>query len=228
MIKFHPNNATLVSFVQGILPSASSLIVSVHCDMCPSCSQRIRNFTESRAKKIFSVDITNPILSRDYISMFETITRDKTLISTNFVGNETRPIELDGRKFTVPATLTRLSNRVGEWSHLMGKLWQAPIDIGGASLAQLIFMEQGGCVPEHTHKGNEISLVLDGQFDDGNSHYDTGDYIALNQSHTHMPVSNGEEGCLVITALDKPLHFTAGWAKLINPLSHLYFKANTH
>jgi putative transcriptional regulator len=40
-----------------------------------------------------------------------------------------------------------------------------------------------------------------------------------------MPVANSEDGCLVLTVLDKPLHFTTGWAKLINPLSQIYFNS---
>jgi putative transcriptional regulator len=160
--------------------------------------------------------------------MFESITRDSNLVNVNLFTLKKPWIELDGRKFELPATLTRFINRVGEWSHLMGTLWQAPIEIDGGSLVQLIYMEKGGSMPEHTHKGNEITLVLDGQFDDGKCSYTKGDYVALDQTHTHTPVSNVNEGCLVMVILDKPLHFTAGWAKLINPLSQLYFKVNTH
>lgn len=228
MIKFHPDISTLTSFARGTLPPAISFIVSVHCDMCVACCDKTRSLTEATADVVFSVDTPDDVVMRDYISMFECITRDTSRVDAELFNDKSRSIDLDGRSFSVPATLARLSGRVGEWSHLVGKLWQAPIDIGGGSLVQLIYMEKGGCVPEHTHKGSEISLVLDGQFDDGKGHYASGDYVSFNQTDTHMPVAKFDEGCLVITILDKPLHFTTGWAKLINPLSQLYFKVNTN
>lgn len=225
MIKFHPDHSELVSFAEGTLPCASSLVVSAHCDMCESCKVKVHSLTECAADGVFSDEVSDEFVFRDYISIFEAITRDKTLVDNHIVRLPTHSIAVDGRVLKVPASLTRISKRVGEWSHLVGKLWQAPIDIRGRSLVQLIYMEKGGSVPEHTHKGNEISLVLNGQFGDGNNQYTTGDYVALDQSHTHMPVANSEEGCLVLTVLDKPLHFTAGWAKLINPLSQIYFNS---
>lgn len=226
MIKFHPSDTTLVNFAEGILPSDSSLLVSAHCDMCPSCLNKTRSFTETLASRVFSDHSEDRMCSRDYVSMFESITRDDTLVDTALVPTDVSKLDLEGRKFLLPATLARFANRVGEWSHLVGKIWQAPVEIGGGSLAQLIYMEKGGSVPEHTHKGNELTLVINGEFSDGERRFTSGDFIILNQSHTHMPVSDADEGCLVFTILDKPLHFTSGWAKLINPLSQLYFKVN--
>jgi len=228
MIKFHPKSSTLANFVEGTLPSVNSLIISAHCDMCPSCLDKIDELTQVAANGVFSNDIVESVTHRDYISMFECITREQSLVKTSIVETRNQFIEVDGRKFSLPKSLARLTGRIGEWSRLVGKLWLAPVDVGGPFLMQLLYMEKGGYVPEHTHKGNEISLVLSGQFDDGSYQYSSGDYIALNQIHTHTPVSISDGGCLVVVCLDKPLQFTKGWANLMNPLSQLYFKVNTH
>ncbi|MFT6269752.1 MAG: putative transcriptional regulator [Alphaproteobacteria bacterium] len=228
MIKFHPNDSTLTSFVEGILPSTEALLVSAHCDMCTACLDKTRTFTDSIASRVFCDGDTNTNILREYVSMFESITHDRTLLDASFISENNRSIEVEGREFILPATLSRFADRIGEWSCLVGKLWQAPVDIGGGCLAQFIYMEKGGSVPEHTHRGNELTLVINGRFADGTRHYQSGDFIALNHEHTHTPCSDAYEGCLVLTILDKPLHFTSGWAKLINPLSQLYFKANTN
>ncbi|HAX27481.1 MAG TPA: anti-sigma factor, partial [Alteromonas macleodii] len=44
-------------------------------------------------------------------------------------------IELDGRVFTVPRTLHRYIDKTGNWSSLVGKLWQAPVDLGNQGVA---------------------------------------------------------------------------------------------
>lgn len=226
MIKLHPSDTELLKFADGTLASAQSLMVSAHSDMCSSCSSKINHITETLASQEFSDEDKHSTIPSEYVSMFEQITNNDQLIDPSpFVSSKT--IELEGRKFTLPETLSRYKNRIGEWSHLLGKLWQAPVDIGAGRLAQLIYMEKGGSVPEHTHKGSELTLVLDGNFQDELHVYESGDYISLNNTHTHSPESFVEEGCLVFTIIDQPLHFTSGWAKLINPLSHLYFKVNT-
>jgi putative transcriptional regulator len=87
-----------------------------------------------------------------------------------------------------------------------------------------MYMEKGGRVPEHTHKGTEMTLVVDGQYGDGIAEYDSGDFTIMNNTHNHLPHSQADDGCLVFTLVDQPLHFTAGIARLLNPFSHLFFK----
>lgn len=228
MIKFHPTFTQLINLADGELPAAESLLMSAHCDMCEECRNKIALFTEHLAGRLFEVDDTPADSNeREYIAMFEQITnRERKVVNkqASYNANGQSSIELEGRTFRLPSTLARLSGRLGNWSHLVGKLWQAQVDIGGGYLAQFIYMEKGGSVPEHTHKGSEMTLVLDGEFADGINVYRNGDFVSLNHNHTHAPVSNADEGCLVFSIIDQPLYFTSGWAKLINPLSSLYYK----
>lgn len=133
-------------------------------------------------------------------------------------------IELDGRTFKLPRTLHRYIDKTGNWSSLVGKLWQAPVDLGNQGVANFIFMGSGGSVPEHTHRGTEYTLVIDGEFSDGLANYDTGDFIFMDGNKTHTPKSDTKEGCLVFSIVDQPLHFTSGLARLLNPFSHLFFR----
>lgn len=227
MIKFHPTDTQLVKFSEGGLASAESILTAAHCDMCSDCSTKVSLFTESLAHNIFGREPhrEQPI-QRDFIFMFENIVHQtcESLDLQPLESGAACTIELDGRKLNLPPTLTRFADRLGEWSHLVGKIWQAQIDIGGGYLGHLIYMEKGGTVPEHTHKGSEITLVLDGEFSDGLDVYRNGDFISLNDTHIHAPVSQVQNGCLVLSIIDQPLYFTSGWAKLINPLSSLYYK----
>lgn len=228
MIKFHPTDTDLVDFAEGSLLPAKSLLVSAHIDLCQDCAEKASTFTENLASQAIDPLSRKNYLDASLVEMCDSIM--ELPLATQHInadGYLKQSLSVDGRAFMLPEALSRFSNRIGEWSHLLGKLWQAPVEIGGGHLAQFIYMEKGGGVPEHTHKGNELTLVLDGQFADGNGEYDSGDFISLNADHTHTPVAIGDEGCLVFSIIDQPLYFTTGWARLINPLSHLYFKANT-
>lgn len=222
MIKFHPTNQQLNAFSDGLLSPTEALIISAHCDMCPQCMHKVSLYTEANAEMVFESGIDSSEFD-SFGSMLNNITSeevDRGIV----VQPKNRVLELDGRQFTLPRSLNRLSENMGNWSHLVGKLWQAPVNIGGDTVANFIFMEKGGSVPEHTHRGTEMTLVVNGEFSDGIADYDSGDFMVMDGKHVHTPSTVADEGCLVFSIVDKPLHFTSGWARLINPFSHLFFK----
>ncbi|MBT0585835.1 ChrR family anti-sigma-E factor [Alteromonas oceanisediminis] len=220
MIKYHPSEQQLLQFAEGTLPAAESLMLSAHCDMCTVCQERLRYHSENMAKTSLHDEADNPALDRMLANIIQQPEAERP--SLNYSSPST--IELDGRRFAVPRALRRYIHKTGNWSSLVGKLWQAPVDLGDIGMAHFIYMEKGGRVPEHTHKGSELTLVINGEFSDGIADYDSGDFIAMNGSHTHAPGSDADEGCLVFSIVDKPLHFTSGLARLLNPFSHLFFK----
>jgi putative transcriptional regulator len=179
-------------------------------------------YTESNTDEAFNGSIDTELEGSFGNMLFEITSQqiDKGVATT--LNNKV--LELDGRQFTLPRSLKRIANSIGNWSHLVGKLWQAPVNIGGDTVANFIFMEKGGSVPEHTHRGTEMTLVVNGEFSDGLADYDSGDFMVMDENHVHTPIATSDEGCLVFSIVDKPLHFTSGWARLINPFSHLFFK----
>ncbi|GFD81685.1 transcriptional regulator [Tenacibaculum sp. KUL118] len=237
MIKFHPSARQLSDFVEGTLTPAISLMVSAHCDMCEKCQRFVEIETESLAAQMVSSASAKLDDSGDMAFQFGDMLAQITALPsgkqpesvvTSSVSHHSKPgastIELDGRTFTLPRTLHRYIDKTGNWSSLVGKLWQAPVDLGNQGVANFIFMGSGGSVPEHTHRGTEYTLVIDGEFSDGLSRYDTGDFIFMNGEKTHTPKAEGKEGCLVFSIVDQPLHFTSGLARLLNPFSHLFFR----
>lgn len=155
MINFHPSNATITSFVEGTLPSAKSLLVSAHCDMCTQCMNKTRAISESLASEIFPDEDSHSPILREFVTMFESITKDSTAVDAPYIADQQKVVEVEGRTFILPATLSRFADRVGEWSHLVGKLWQAPVDIGEAPWPSLYIWRRAAVFPStHTKAMN--------------------------------------------------------------------------
>jgi putative transcriptional regulator len=222
MIKFHPTNQQLNLFSDGLLEPGETLMISAHCDMCPTCLSKVMLYTEAHSDTLFkgSAGSYDTDLFGSMITDITYAEVDRATASES----QTRVLELDGREFVLPRSLNRLSESMGNWSHMVGKLWQAPVNIGGDIVANFIFMEKGGGVPEHTHRGTEMTLVVNGQFNDSVADYSSGDFTVMDGKNIHTPTTTSDEGCLVFSVIDAPLHFTSGWARLINPFSHLFFK----
>jgi putative transcriptional regulator len=223
MINFHPSFADLRSFSAGNCEPAMALMISAHVDMCPQCQQDCIEFQAELASELFTPQTPSAPLDSQFYAMMSKITAlpEIKLTAPEIINTS---IELDGKFFELPRALRRHVKNTGNWSRLVGKLWQAPVDLGDIGKANFMYMEKGGRVPEHTHKGTEMTLVVDGQYGDGIAEYDCGDFTLMNNSHKHLPHSQADDGCLVFTIVDQPLHFTAGIARLLNPFSHLFFK----
>jgi len=226
MIRFHPADDELAAFVEGLLDPTHALMVAAHCDLCPHCRSKVDAISDVGSALVFEdgdePEATGPSLDQ----MLESIINAAPVSQTRSHTQYPATIEFQGRAYRMPESLRRIARAKRSWSRLIGGLWLAPVMIGGKTLANFIFMEKGGIIPEHTHIGNEYTLVMHGSFDDGHNTYTSGDYIALNSDSVHTPKASSAESCLVFTIIDEPLHFTSKWAKLVNPFSHLYFSVS--
>ena len=99
----------------------------------------------------------------------------------------------------------------------LGKISRARLDFeDDAHHTSLLHIDKDGQVPCHTHKGFEITLLLEGSFEDEMGVYNKGDFIWLDGNHTHQPAT--KEGCVCLTVSSDALYFTKGVSQLFNPL----------
>jgi putative transcriptional regulator len=85
---------------------------------------------------------------------------------------------------------------------------------------RLIFMKiaPGSAMPEHSHGGEELTLVLQGSYHDHGGTFRAGDIADLDEEFSHQPVTDGDEGCICVIAIEAPTRFKKVWAKLLQPI----------
>ena len=81
----------------------------------------------------------------------------------------------------------------------------------------LIRVRAGRMVPQHTHEGNELTVVLRGAFHDETGHYVRGDLAIADASVDHRPVADEGEDCLCLAVTDAPLRLTGRFGRFLNP-----------
>jgi putative transcriptional regulator len=81
-----------------------------------------------------------------------------------------------------------------------------PIEHGGA--VELIRIEPGFGVPNHTHTAGEYTLVLTGAFSDERGRYGVGDIAFADPSVTHTPRAELGEVCYNLAISEAPLVLT--------------------
>ena len=231
MIKHHPNAAILKDFVDGTLADSVSLIVSSHVELCEHCQQQVSMLTAQAADSVFESDTSafendtsglqlsdsemDAFLSDDGEFDFDAIAQITADSSQAIeVTPEVQQVTVADTTFTIPRALNSVARK--DWMNL-GKISRARLDFDDeAHHTSLLHIDKDGQVPCHTHKGFEITLLLEGSFEDEMGVYIKGDFIWLDGEHTHQPAT--KEGCVCLTVSSDALYFTKGVSQLFNPL----------
>ncbi|MEZ9535292.1 transcriptional regulator [Vibrio lentus] len=231
MIKHHPNAAILKDFVDGNLADSVSLIVSSHVELCEHCQKQVSMLTAQAAESAFESDTSafendtaglklsdnemDAFLADDGEFDFDAINQITADLSQDVeVVVEAQQETVSNTTFTIPRALNSVVRK--DWMNL-GKISRARLDFDDESHhTSLLHIDKDGQVPCHTHKGFEITLLLEGSFEDEMGVYNKGDFIWLDGEHTHQPAT--KEGCVCLTVSSDALYFTKGVSQLFNPL----------
>lgn len=218
MITFHPKHELIQAFVNGELPASLSIGIAAHNHFCKKCADTVDQLTQQVANQTFELDDTSDSdNSYDMEAMMNAITQDAGQAEVKAVDVPT--ITVNETKIMLPRAFNRVP--IKHWNK-MGTVSRARIDFNEEPLrSSLLHIAAGGVVPMHTHHGFELTLILDGSFEDAMGRYEAGDFIWLNGEHTHSPAAS--EDCLCYTVLDDSLQFTQGISKMLNPFGSLLY-----
>ncbi|WP_336289648.1 ChrR family anti-sigma-E factor [Aeromonas dhakensis] len=218
MIKAHPVQAMLRAFAADELPLPLAVGVSAHCELCPDCAARLRACEEELARQYLTPAEECEPLPAEFDAMLAGILQQPvaTVAAVTQSAVVQPELQVAGQSYRLPRGLAR--HHALSWRHI-GAIRQVslPLDEQGAR-ASLLHIEAGGRIPEHTHKGYELTLLLAGTIEDGDTCYQAGDFIWRDASHAHSP--HTPDGCLCYTVQDAPVQFTKGLSRLLNGISH--------
>ncbi|MCL1145847.1 ChrR family anti-sigma-E factor [Shewanella marinintestina] len=220
MIKYHPKDEMLLQHVNGQLHLGLATAVSAHCELCPICNEKVAKMTEKLAQKNLQPEVSvavDTFANIDFSDMLNQITQ---LEVAPFNPPTPRAVvEVKGNQYSLPKAFTQQVDQ--SWSGF-GKISRMRLDADDDNArSSLLHIDANGEIPEHTHTGREITLLLDGNFEDEFSQYVPGDFIELDAAHQHSPKTLN--GCLCYTVVDAPLHFTKGISKILNPIGELIY-----
>jgi len=95
-----------------------------------------------------------------------------------------------------------------KWRKLGGGVCQAILPTTKDATARLLKIPAGAAVPDHGHRGTELTLVLQGAFEDESDRFNAGDIEVANEDMVHQPIAKEGVDCICLTATDAPLQFS--------------------
>lgn len=209
-IKHHPDASSLMSCSAGSMPEAFAAVMASHMSMCPHCRKDLATMDEIGVAMI--EDLSPGFLSRP---------APVIALRANEAEVECRRRNTD--RGDVPAPLAPVIGQHLDrvpWRRLAPGIWQHQIELNHPSRGdlRLIKVSPGMALPEHGHRGHELTLVLRGSYSDASGTYRAGDVADLDENIEHQPIADPIEGCICLIAVDGKLKFKSRIARLVQPL----------
>lgn len=207
MTQWHPHPDQLVEFAAGSCRSGVSIAISVHLHYCNQCRQTLSEL-ESTSAVLFEQQAPAPVADTAFASLMDRIAREPAAVEEP-TPNPRFPRALAS---LIPGSLEAL-----KWNQPMKNLRVTRLLDDGDLIVGLHHMKAGGRVPNHRHRGEEISVVLEGGFSDQLGSYGAGDFISRNVTDTHSPQADAHEDCLVLSVVEAPIKLTGPLGWILNP-----------
>jgi putative transcriptional regulator len=216
MINFHPDTRLLTEHASGSLPLAQSVVVSLHLGYCEQCQRNARQLQQVGAnlfEQLSPETVDDKLLDSVMNRLDETT-------PLSYSSNSATPVS-DGK----PALIQRMMQ--GDYADLDWQKINSALRISRLKTGDpdnefaLYHIKAGGSTPEHTHRGTELTLVLEGSFSDEEGVYHQGDFLIKDGEHVHTPTAAQSADCICIGVLDAPIRFTGWNYRLLNPFMRL-------
>lgn len=205
--------ALLFDYASGTLDDALSLIVATHLSLSES-SRSIVQQCEDIGGHMLAFECPSETISPHCLqSILTKLDDDRSEPKLSF---KNHPLYVD--HILLPEPLGQaLQDKPTAWHYFMQGMDYMDVMKCKTSKAQLLRIAPAVKIPDHSHRGLEVTLILDGAFHDETGEYHVGDLIVEDETTTHAPVSCPRQGCVCLTVTTAPIKLTGWMGTLINP-----------
>lgn len=207
-IAHHLTDPLLMAYSAGTLPEAFSLTVAAHISLCDECRARLGAFDS----------IGGEILENGDVSQMAGGSMEAALAAAKC--GAAAPVRPPSKAGILPAPLQDYVggdlDAVG-WRPVGMGVRQAILHTQGGATARLLHIKAGAAVPDHGHRGIELTLVLQGAFADAGGRFARGDIEIADEDLDHTPIADAGIDCICLAATDAPLRFRSWIPRLVQP-----------
>ncbi|WP_323766118.1 ChrR family anti-sigma-E factor [Marinovum sp.] len=208
-ITHHLTDALLMAYSAGTLPEAFNLAVATHVSMCDACRAAVESYDA----------VGGALLAEDGDA--ETARMGDDALSAALTRIREAPVEdAVPAAGDVPAPLAGyIGGSLSEvkWRPVGMGVRQAVLATSSEATARLLYIPAGAAMPDHGHKGLELTLVLRGAFFDAAARFGPGDVEVATEADQHTPIADIGEDCICLAVTDAPLRFRRWLPRLAQP-----------
>lgn len=202
-----------MAYSAGSLPEAFNLMVAAHLSLCDRCRAEAESYDSLGGELLEEADA--PVAEMQASSLDATM----ALIAGGAAGGPTTR-KTHSRDKVLPMPL---QDYIGggldsvRWKSVGMGVKQAILPTSATASARLLHIPAGAAMPNHGHRGVEMTMVLQGAFRDEGEYFARGDVEIADSDMHHTPVADIHEDCICLAVTDAPLTFRGLIPKLAQP-----------
>lgn len=205
-INHHSTDAILAAYASGNLPQPYALVVAAHVSLCLECRAALE------AHQAAGGAVLEAIGTQEVSSALKG--NIMAMLDAPFT-----PAPVYKRSGVYPGPIMEaLKGKPPRWKNLGAGVKQSIISADQDGSARILYIPPGQAVPEHSHNGLELTLVLQGSFSDATGRFGVGDLEVAGEDLDHTPMADEGAPCICIAATDAPLKFNSLIPRLLQPI----------
>jgi putative transcriptional regulator len=202
----------LLRYAAGQLRPAPALVVASHLAMSASSRRRLADFESIGGALIDDAGMADlsPGLFERTLARLDQPPRPESVVPT-------RSHEALDMGIAIPEPLARRA--IGGWKWLGPGMRYARVDMPEDPDHNLVLLRvpAGRAMPEHSHSGEEVTLVLKGAFRDESGHFGAGDLIDEDEQTNHTPMVDPSGECICLAAIEGPMRIKSWMGRMVQP-----------
>lgn len=207
-IKHHLTDSLLIAYSAGSLPEAFNLVVATHISMCDECRARMHEF-DTVGGAVMDDEAPVGLSDGSFAATLALIAKNPTEATAAKPAGGTLPAPLHDY---VGSDLADV-----KWRKVGGGVRQAILKTDKSASVRLLHIPAGVEMPDHGHRGTELTLVLQGAFKDETDRFAAGDIEVASEDDHHQPVAEMGQDCICLAATDAPLRFNSWIPRIAQP-----------
>lgn len=189
-----------MGYAAGTLPEAFNLVVATHISMCDDCRAALAEYDAVGGAVMMEsapVDVAEDALAATL-----------AMIDSGKFAQKAAAKPAQDSLFPAPLQ-DYVSGDIDslKWRKVGGGVSQLVLKTSKEASVRLLRIPAGTAVPDHGHRGTELTLVLQGAFTDETDRFGAGDVEVANEDLNHTPVAEDGMDCICLAATDAPLRF---------------------
>jgi putative transcriptional regulator len=205
-VTHHIPERLLIAYAAGSLPQAFSVVVAAHVSLCDTCRASLEAH-QAVGGALLEAEEAAPVGEGLKAAVLERLD----------AAAPAAPVWR--RQGALPApVVAAMQGRAPRWSSLGMGVKQDILSADRSGSLRLLSIPGGQAVPDHSHGGLELTLVLEGAFSDATGRFGVGDVEVADPDLEHTPKADPGPACLCLAATDAPLRFRGLLPRVLQPL----------
>lgn len=203
-ITHHPLDETLTAFASGALDPGRAFVLAAHVNGCKHCRRSLALLEHAAGVMLESIEpvaMADTALESALAKLDEPAgALERSMLSEIMAAPDSGPWTWVGPGVRVRPLYTPKA---------------------GENRVFLLKAAPGLGLPEHTHTGSELTVVLSGAFAHSGGRFAAGDCDDASDSDEHNPVVEQGEACICLVAMDGSLKLQGVLGRIMQPFVRL-------